>query len=96
MLWNEEENKNVRVNLPVYLKSWMFLEERCFGVTGRRCQKDCPAFGLRHLFFLLNSVRGVAEVLERLSMLLLWLHKDAVLRVLVNERSYWLQQVDKC
>lgn len=45
-----------------------------------------------HTYSLWNSVRGVAEMLECLiTAWALW-----VLRVLVNERSYRLQQVDNC
>lgn len=53
MLLNEEKIKMsdmLRVNLPVYLKSGMFLEERYFRVTERRYQKDSPAFSFTHFF----------------------------------------------
>lgn len=92
MRLNEEKMKTLaglRVNLPLYLKSWMLLE-KYFRVTERRHQKDCPAFGFTHYLFLLNSVRGVAEALRCLSVHLLQIQKDSVLKVLVNERSYRL------
>lgn len=80
----------LRVNLPLYLKSWMLLE-KYFRVTERRHQKDCPAFGFTHYLFLLNSVRGVAEALRSGACVhLLLIQKDSVFKVLVNERSYRL------
>ena len=60
-----------------------------------KVSKGLPKIQFHTCFLLLNAARGVAEVLECLSVHLLWIRKDSVLKVLVNG-SYELQKVGKC
>lgn len=78
----------LRINLPVYLESWLLPEGRSFGIAQ-------PSGSL---FFLLPA--GFSEMrTQRAEVFTYLMSKGSALEVLVNERSHLftrLQQVNKC